>query len=142
LVLRYVLAAVLIIGAITKMYSPAALRIFVAMVTNLPNETSSVLVWIVALTEVAIGLTLLHPRLAPKSSLLTFGLVTIFTIVLVHASQTEIDVPCGCFGGIGPVDTIDGAILRNVLLLTVCILTYATSYSTKLRIDDDGVKQP
>jgi len=128
---RLVLGAVFVIAGISKIWSPQSAVSFAAY--WLPDQLDSISMFFtlsVANLEFAIGLLMIIGMGLKKNLAVGFGLLCVFTLLLV-LSQMRGDAPsCGCFGAAGS-DLFDSspwaAVLRNLALLGMCVVAARSS---------------
>lgn len=92
---------------------------------------ATVLVPAIAAVELALSAALLiAPRLG---ALLAFGLLSVFTGVLVRARRQDNNAFCGCFGAIGSEPISRFTFARNAALMTCCLVAlWATRFRLSL----------
>ena len=118
----YVLAAVFLASAIGKLLSPSEFYAFISSIDRLALIDPAVFVHSTAVIELIIALLLILPRTARFGGISSFGLLFLFSATLMYASQTNVTVPCGCFGQFIADGSTDLSILRNMVLLLVSAL--------------------
>jgi triosephosphate isomerase len=84
--------------------------------------------------EIVVGLFLLYPSIEKISGLISFGLLLLFSIILIYASQTEENKPCGCFGELIETSS-DLSLLKNLILL---LLSAVVVFGTPGQSQDSG----
>jgi len=135
--IRYALAAVFIVSAIGKLSSPAQFYAFASSL-NLPGVFNpQLLIYTLIGFELAVSILLMYPTTVKLGGILSFGVVFLFTTILMYVSQTGEDVACGCFGDIIKESSADISILRNfILLLLSGLVVYRSNYETHHRTQE------
>lgn len=114
---RYLLAAVFLLSAIAKLFSPAQFREFVSQLIALRSTTTLTVLYGLVGLEIGIALLLLFGAFYRTGAVVATGLLLAFTLVLMYSMQMGSPVNCGCFGEIAADSSIELSILRNICLL-------------------------
>ncbi len=122
--LRYLLAALLIVAALSKLHYPL---IFARDVQNFqvvgPLLSRWIALWLPVL-EVLLALLLIRGRWIETGLAMVAGLMLIFFLAVLQAFARGIDLNCGCFGGLAEQRIGWGKLLENLFLLIVSFFTW------------------
>lgn len=116
---KYVLAAVFASSGIAKLTSPSNFIAFVSSFEWLGFLNPMALLYSFVVLELAIAILILFPTTCRLGSVLSFATLFLLSVVLIHSSQADANISCGCFGDLLPENSIDISILRNMAFLVV-----------------------
>jgi uncharacterized membrane protein YphA (DoxX/SURF4 family) len=121
---RFVVAALLATSAIAKW---ADLRWFATVVASYrvtPRKLSGLTALVVAASETTISVLLFSGQLAVLASWAAFGLVTIFSgVVVLNLLRGRNDLECGCSGPKARTRISWSGVVRNVGIAQLCLLS-------------------
>ncbi|MXZ87477.1 MAG: DoxX family membrane protein [Dehalococcoidia bacterium] len=120
-VLRVILGALFLWAGFSKMSQPENFARTIDAFNLLPQililPTAIILPWVEFLT----GLSLLLGFKTRLSACVCSGLLCLFVITLgINILRGMDNMACGCFG-IGTDETLSSALIRNVVLITICV---------------------
>jgi len=133
-VLRLLVGSIFLASGALKLISPDGTSKFISRVLSTGEQISHWAAIVLAITEVALGLTLLtilgkHPIPSLFSSAL------ILSFLLMGAPLTSDPIQCGCFGEFMESATDTSFLLRNFLLL------FASMALMKLSQSDEATSE-
>jgi uncharacterized membrane protein YphA (DoxX/SURF4 family) len=115
LVCQYILAAVFLMAAVTKITAPEDFRQRILDEAHLPLELARIVIWVLPWLELTCGACLVLGYAVREAALLASILLVLFTI---HFFTNMSEVDCGCF--LTPLTAASLSWLppvRNILLL-------------------------
>ena len=116
---RVILGAVFIFAGVEKIFAPAdfaqAIRNYMILPLSVTNLVAIVLPWL----ELFCGFFLLAGLFIRASALLITILNLVFIFALLSVMVRGLDISCGCFGSVTPVDWLK--IAENVVLLSMSL---------------------
>ena len=114
---RYLLAGVFLLSAIGKLVSPSQFKTFFASFHWLSFIEPTLALYALISVELVVAFLLVYPGMDRIAGLISFGVLFLFSVMLMYASQSNVDKSCGCFGEFIENDTIDFSIFKNLILL-------------------------
>jgi hypothetical protein len=111
-----------LVSAVGKITSPDDFHSFVRSIPWVSGFGSGALLYAVVIVELALVLLLVISRTSNFGGVAAFVVLFGFTVVLLYASQTGYEQPCGCFGGVMDGGSIGSSILRNSVLMLLSAL--------------------
>ena len=128
-VLRVILGVVFLWAGFSKMPQPEIFARTIDAFNLLPQILILPTAVVIPYIECLAGLGLLLGIKTRLSACIGLGLLCLFVIALGIAILRGMDnIPCGCFG-IGIDDTLSTALIRNIVLIAVCVpLVLTRSY--------------
>lgn len=135
LILRYILAAVFITSAITKLIAPGLFEIIILNEGIISTrEIAAYIARFLLITELFIGIALLQPYYLKQLVLpATFISLVGFIIILLNSILIGNNGNCGCFGEIIKMSPIE-AIVKNIFLIIIGIFIYFHSESKRQKL--------
>ena len=120
-VFRVILGVLFLWAGLSKMPQPENFARTIDAFNLLPQililPTAIILPWVEFLT----GLSLLLGFKTRLSACICLGLLCLFVIALgINTVRGVNDISCGCFG-IGIDDTLSTALIRNIVLIAICV---------------------
>jgi uncharacterized membrane protein YphA (DoxX/SURF4 family) len=123
LVARYALALIFLVSAIGKLSSSIDFHSFVRTVPWGSGFDPGALLFAVVIVELSVVFLLVIPRTYKVGAAAAFVVLLSFTAVLMYASHTGFEQPCGCFGGFLEGESHAASILRNVFFMVLSSLS-------------------
>lgn len=127
---RLALGLILLGAAISKLLSLAPFFSSVEQLSGIPKQIAVPVGLCVLTAEFAAGLSLLTGYRAKQAAYLSVVLFATFASVLSRAIARGIDLPCNCFGVLGPVLPIRGEALLDLALCVVALHFGRSFHST------------
>jgi uncharacterized membrane protein YphA (DoxX/SURF4 family) len=124
--LRALLAALFLYAGVAKLADVRTFAVDIANYQMLPLALVVPLAVTLPGVEIACGVALLTSRMARPAALLAIGMIAAFTAAAVQALARDINIDCGCFGGVRAPVTI-ATIVRDVGLIAVALGAFALS---------------
>lgn len=87
-------------------------------------EASAIAAYMLPWGELAAGVLLFMKRLRGIALPIALALLVIFTGALVTALVRGLDISCGCFGASAPDAGIGAAIVRNMVLIALVLVSW------------------
>jgi hypothetical protein len=87
----------------------------------LPRQVVSVGTTLLPWVEIGIGLSLISGYLHPATAIAGLILLLAFTALLVVGLRSELEAPCNCLGRLTPLPADEGAVVRNLVLLSYAV---------------------
>lgn len=130
-VTTYLLAGVFVFSGLTKLLFPDDFLNFSFSVFPLAFVDRTVLISIVVGSELVLSVLLSLNRTRYEGLVLAMVVLTAFTFVLVYSQYLNVEMDCGCFGGLSFAVSNELGILRNILLfmMTGFALSCPVGYS-------------
>jgi uncharacterized membrane protein YphA (DoxX/SURF4 family) len=97
LMVRLFLGAVFVVASVEKIADPAAFAVSIENYRILSGTTALVIATGLPWIELLCGLALMFGLSVRGASLLTFGMLIVFTAAIVSALVRGLDISCGCF---------------------------------------------
>ncbi len=120
-VLRIILGALFLWAGLSKMPQPEIFARTISAFDLLPQILILPTAIILPYVEFLTGLSLLLGVKTRLSASVCLGLLCIFVMALsITIGRGINDISCGCFG-IGIDDTLSTALIRNMVLIAVCV---------------------
>lgn len=120
--MRCLLGGLFIYAGFTKAMSFPELATTIRNFHILPDLLVEPLSFYLPLLEILVGAALIGGVFYPGALFLTTALLVFFSLALFLAWIRGLDIECGCFGrGTGSA-TVQMALLRNLLLLSICLV--------------------
>ena len=120
-VLRIILGVLFLWAGLAKMLQPENFARTIDAFNLLPHTLVLPAAIVTPYIECLAGLGLLSDFKTRLSAYICLGLLCLFVIALgITIGRGINDIPCGCFGS-GPGDTLSTALIRNVVLIAVCL---------------------
>jgi len=118
-VCRYLLAAIFLMAAVTKIQDPEGFRQRVLQEAHLPLELARVVLWVLPWLELTCGVCLALGYAVREAALLVTVLLALF---IVHSMMSLTEADCGCFLTPLPEPALAWwPPVRNVLLLACSV---------------------
>ncbi len=120
-VLRVILGALFLWAGLSKMPQIENFARTIDAFNLLPHTLILPTAIILPYVEFLTGLSLLLGFKTRLSACVCLGLLCLFAIALgINIVRGINDIPCGCFGS-GTDDTLSTALIRNVVLIAICV---------------------
>lgn len=120
-VLRVILGALFLWAGLRKMPQPEIFARTIDAFNLLPQILILPAAIVIPYIEFIIGLWLLSGFKTRWSAWVCLSLLCVFAIALgITLARGINDIPCGCFGS-GTDDTLSTALIRNVVLIALCV---------------------
>ena len=120
-VLRVILGVLFLWAGLSKMPQPENFARTIEVFHLLPQILILPTAIILPYVEFLTGLSLLLGFKTRLSACICLGLLCLFVIALgINIVRGISDIPCGCFGS-GPGDTLSMALIRNAVLIAICV---------------------
>ncbi|MGH8126856.1 MAG: MauE/DoxX family redox-associated membrane protein [Gammaproteobacteria bacterium] len=125
IVLRIGFAALLLTTGIAKLIDMSGFAAVVNSYALLPTALTVVAAWVLALTEVGLGLWLLSNWCGVASATVLVALHVMYLFWLVQALLRGLKLPnCGCFGVYWPRALHWTTLIEDLVLLTLAVSLY------------------
>ncbi len=135
LLIRSLLGAVMTVAGIAKLLDPRSFATAIRQMDILPPSAIFPFMVVIVQCEIWLGIALLFGFRTRIAARLLAGLVSLFIIAIVVSLLRGNAGDCGCFGTFGSEKLGPGLIVRDVLILILCLWVsfQAASASSRLQ---------
>ena len=122
---RFVAGGALLIAAFGKLRHPDVFMLAISSFELLPDALVPYFAYAVPWVETLAGLALVYGFWTRGAGLVATGLYTMFTAAVVSVLARNMDVDCGCFGGImGSGEVGANTVVRNLVFVVAAALPW------------------
>lgn len=121
LICRFAVGGVFLYASLDKLANPGAFATAVHHYRMVPLELLHVFAALLPMLELVVGLALILGFRRRGAALLSAALTIIFMVAIATALARNLDISCGCFNTDGGHGVGLSLILRDIVLLILCL---------------------
>lgn len=127
-ILRIALAGTFIYAGILKFLRPDLLFTDISNYQIVGVAMTYISAYFLSSLEIVSSLCLFSKKFLGSALFIISGMLLVFIIAIISAWARGLDISCGCFGNANETTSYAEVILRDILLLFICVIIYLLNF--------------